>query len=374
MEKCSIIEERYTSEKQDSQALINYSKGKSIFFDNYDFIKENSKFVSGVESDVYMSKDGKYVYKINNGIYYKTWGQFLKRIQAHNIYFPDTYYQIFGFTFKENKLAIILKQPFFYANEAVEIDLIKKDLEQSGFYFNHKYNVTDNNNNVVLRDFHSENILIAKNKSLVYIDPIIEINENSILFENTILTAYKNNIENNVNNHLNILIENVLQTKTIAVSGGAFQFKRQLPDFKIKEILLWLEKNNFYCKLICSTKEEFDRFNQFKLEKKLIHLVILLNTVYNIIAEIKYCDLMISTDSAWLHIAELYEIETIGLFGFNTIGIWDPPHCTPILSNPHYSVDDWELDKYTDKQPLENLDLNLVFEKINEKLNAKVNL
>ena len=47
---------------------------------------------------------------------------------------------------------------------------------------------------------------------------------------------------------------------------------------------------------------------------------------------------MISTDTSWLHIATLYEIKTIGLYGFDNLETWKPPNTIAIKSNPFIHI------------------------------------
>lgn len=175
------IKESYIEPKADDDALIAYARECGKWVENYKDIYGKQAHASGVESEVYLSQNGIDVIKINSGCYHKTWLEFFTRIKTHNRYFPDTAYTIEGYTKREDRLAIILKQPKIDIVRSATIEEVKDDLEKQGFIFKSIYEVLDEENGTVLRDFHAENAVIDKYGDVVYIDPLIQFKENSKL-------------------------------------------------------------------------------------------------------------------------------------------------------------------------------------------------
>lgn len=138
---------------------------------------------SGVEAIVYLGNDGKNVFKINNGVHHPNWLDFFIRLVAHNTYFPETKYVLIGFTCRDGKLAVVLKQPLIEIERGANPNEIKLDLERLGFKFISKNEVVDEYNGVILRDLHIENAVISKNGYVFYIDPLIQFTSDSKFYK-----------------------------------------------------------------------------------------------------------------------------------------------------------------------------------------------
>lgn len=190
------IKEEFIGKKLENDAIIEYAKSNNLWVDDYISIYGNKAHAYGVESDVYLSRDGKSVYKINNGIQHGTWLDFFNRIIAHNIYFPETKYEIVGYTQKDNKLAIILKQDVVEIIEAATDAQLEKDLTESLFIYNSRNNVKDVINGVILRDLHKENVVINNKGDVLYLDPIIQFEHNSLFLKE--LDEYLSTIDSDV--------------------------------------------------------------------------------------------------------------------------------------------------------------------------------
>ena len=145
--------------------------------------------------------------------------------------------------------------------------------------------------------------------------------------------------------------------KTITIFGGASDFNRQLPISKLKEVVNNLLSFNYELNIIASSKVEKEVLeNLFSNLKNCLRIYF--KSIEDITNLIINSDLVISTDSGWLHIASLYNKPTIGLFGFDTTNAFKPPNCTVIfpkkvlLNNLRYKK------KFNKIQPLFNLDTN----------------
>jgi hypothetical protein len=90
------------------------------------FISENnlwrkvdfSHYVSeGAEQKVYL-KDSDHVLKLNDTIYCKSWRDYLLNLLLHNYFFPDTAYNLLGFTKQDEILYAVVEQSFFPITES----------------------------------------------------------------------------------------------------------------------------------------------------------------------------------------------------------------------------------------------------------------
>ncbi len=188
--------------KADAKDIKSFAEENGFFYPSYEDIAKNRKPLKpGVESLVYVDTDGRSVIKINNGIYNETWGDFFNRIAAHNIYFPETQYEFLGFTERDGRLAVIVKQPLVDTQKGATPNEVKADLAKRGLEFKSIYNVTDNQNDVTLRDFHNENAVFDNSGNIAYIDPIIEV-KGDTLFRNYIGVLYAASKAQNTNPEL----------------------------------------------------------------------------------------------------------------------------------------------------------------------------
>lgn len=120
-----------------------------------------------------MAKDGTHVIKVNDGVYYSTWLDFLNSICIHNILFPETSYELIGFVILD-ELYAVLKQNFIISNEDVDLTEIETFLNTNGF---EKVRTLDYyNKEMVIRfeDVHDENV-IKQNGIYFFIDTVFYI-------------------------------------------------------------------------------------------------------------------------------------------------------------------------------------------------------
>lgn len=146
----------------------------------------------GYESDVFLSKDGRYVIKLNClGLLYGKYGieQFIDRLYAHNCLFTNTPYTIIGVTddsyvpleregvdpMAQGRIRLVLEQPYVdNAHEATQrqIDdgLRKMDFRETILY-DGGMGWTDGQ--YVLWDARPTNVLIDEHGELYFIDIVI---------------------------------------------------------------------------------------------------------------------------------------------------------------------------------------------------------
>ena len=149
------------------------------------FANKAKKLKGGYESEVYESKDGKSVIKINNlnflnddDVQYETtrdFNYFIDRLCFHNRLFPKDTYKLIGFSENTNgEFGIVLQQPFVQdaklaTPEQWDTHLTSRQFKKAKLtslqgvvgYLDGEYE---------LSDFKPENVLVDKNGDLRYID------------------------------------------------------------------------------------------------------------------------------------------------------------------------------------------------------------
>lgn len=135
-----------------------------------------SQFLAeGGESKVYLAADGRSVIKTNNASYYATWMEFFNSLALHNLLFPNTAYSITGFTEKEDKLLLVIQQPFVAGGQA-DLEDIEAFLNYNEFKKEKRQDYYNEEFHLKLEDMHDENV-ITKDGVLFFIDTVFFIME-----------------------------------------------------------------------------------------------------------------------------------------------------------------------------------------------------
>jgi hypothetical protein len=80
--------------EQETKRLERLITDRNLWINDIDF----SQYVSeGAEQRVYL-KDSEHVLKLNDAIYYSYWKDYFHNLLLHNFFFPDTAYELLGFT------------------------------------------------------------------------------------------------------------------------------------------------------------------------------------------------------------------------------------------------------------------------------------
>lgn len=62
-------------------------------------LPEASQYLTrGGESEIYLAPDHLHVIKVNDAVYYATWTEYFNSLVIHNLMFPNTAYELLGFT------------------------------------------------------------------------------------------------------------------------------------------------------------------------------------------------------------------------------------------------------------------------------------
>jgi hypothetical protein len=158
------------------KTLEDSAKEHGAWIDNYRYLIGRS-IGSGVESEVYLSKEGNTVIKFNNfSVLWQGYGYrlFLDRLLAHNELFNSVRYTIKGFTNIEGRVHIVLEQPLVEGAQKATLNQIEAHLRSRGFeevirdgfplWTDGEYDVWD---------VTPENVLVDRDGQLLFIDAIV---------------------------------------------------------------------------------------------------------------------------------------------------------------------------------------------------------
>lgn len=140
------------------------ARSKGLWMDFSGINNLGTPFPSGVENDVYLNPHGNVIYKVNNLMTSKMLLSLFERLLLHNAIFPQTSYQLKGFTgFGKGSIYPILRQDFI-PNEReatpIEIDMYMSAIGfqkiANGRYSNGSIEISDLFPRNVLRDFEGD--------------------------------------------------------------------------------------------------------------------------------------------------------------------------------------------------------------------------
>ncbi|WP_454998286.1 putative polyvalent protein kinase domain-containing protein [Capnocytophaga granulosa] len=130
-----------------------------------------SSFISaGAEQRVYLEGE-KDVLKLNDGIYYATWLDYLYNLLLNNYFFPDTAYELLGFYREDKTLYAVVRQSFVKENEPTSLEKVKAYLKNNGFETIRNNDYRNPELGIILEDLHDENVL-TKDGILFFIDTV----------------------------------------------------------------------------------------------------------------------------------------------------------------------------------------------------------
>ena len=153
----------------DNSTAENLAKEKNLWIDFSEVLSLGTPAPSGVENDVYLNKQGNFVYKVNNLMTSLCVSDFLQRIMLHNSIFPQTGYELYGFTgFGNGNVYPILKQNYIFdAEYATPIEI---DTYMSALDFEKVDEATFTNGEIIVSDLHPRNVLKDKDGDLYVVD------------------------------------------------------------------------------------------------------------------------------------------------------------------------------------------------------------
>ncbi len=129
----------------------------------------------GAEQKVYLL-DSTHVLKLNDSIYYPTWRDYFLNLLMHNYLFPDTAYELIGFTKQEEILYAIVEQSYVTFTEPTDLSQVKSFLFHNGFTNTRNNDYFNADLGIILEDLHDENVLTSHG-ILYFIDTVFYLTE-----------------------------------------------------------------------------------------------------------------------------------------------------------------------------------------------------
>lgn len=130
-----------------------------------------TQYVSeGAEQKVYL-KDSDNVLKLNDSIYYTSWRDYFYNLLLHNFFFPDTAYDLIGFTKDQNVLYAVVKQSYVSITNTTDLAKVREFLTLNGFKNIRNNDYYNPDLGIILEDLHDENVL-TRNDVLYFIDTV----------------------------------------------------------------------------------------------------------------------------------------------------------------------------------------------------------
>jgi hypothetical protein len=155
-ETSRISQESELTKEKEAEKLISWINQNRLWFTTHD----ESRFIaSGAEQRVYLHQDERYVYKLNDSIFYQYWADYFHSLLIHNYFFPETSYELIGFHQMEKTLYSVVKQPFIEITEITNVESVKDFLDKNGFQLKKNNDYFSTELGVILEDLHDENVL-----------------------------------------------------------------------------------------------------------------------------------------------------------------------------------------------------------------------
>lgn len=162
----AIIEDEKHFKKQETKNLENYISENNLWI-----VIDLTQYVSeGAEQKVYL-KDAENVLKLNDSIYYNSWKDYLNNLLLHNYFFPDTAYDLIGFTKDNDILYAVVQQAYVSITATTDLKQVKEFLTLNGFENNRNNDYINRELGIILEDLHDENVL-TRNEVLYFIDTV----------------------------------------------------------------------------------------------------------------------------------------------------------------------------------------------------------
>ena len=162
-----VVKNQKHFKKQETEVLKDFITKNNLWVADIDITNYVSE---GAEQKVYLN-DSKNVIKLNDGIFYTSWEDYLNNLLLHNFFFPDTAYDLIGFWEDHKHVYAVVKQPFVKATTKTKLQAVKDFLTQNGFRNSKDNDYYHPELGIILEDLHDENVL-TKDGVLHFIDTV----------------------------------------------------------------------------------------------------------------------------------------------------------------------------------------------------------
>ena len=153
--------------RQETEILKQFIKNQNLWIKDinlYNYVSE------GAEQKVYL-KDNRSVIKLNDAIYYLSWGDYFINLLLNNYFFPYTAYNLLGFFENKNVVYAVVEQSFVNATEPTNLTSVEKFMNVNGFQKIRTNDYFNADLGIILEDLHDENVL-TRNGILYFIDTV----------------------------------------------------------------------------------------------------------------------------------------------------------------------------------------------------------
>ena len=151
------IEKAKRGKEQETKALIYLIDSNNLWY--HEKIDPQTKIGEGAEQKVYYKHETGTVLKANDAIFYTSWLDYLNNLKVHNYFFKNTAYQLLGFQIMDSLLYAIVEQPHVIASASVNLEEVKRFLENNGFINIRNNDFINKELGIILEDLHDENVL-----------------------------------------------------------------------------------------------------------------------------------------------------------------------------------------------------------------------
>lgn len=146
----------------------SYAKENNIWISISDVFNLGIQGPSGNENDTYFSHDG-YVYKVNNLMNSGDIVSLFERLSLHNLLFPETSYELVGFTgFEGRNIYPIIRQRAICNPNNASLNDINEYMHNLGFERKGRYCFS--NGNILISDLRPRNVLKDNDGDIYIID------------------------------------------------------------------------------------------------------------------------------------------------------------------------------------------------------------
>jgi putative ubiquitin-RnfH superfamily antitoxin RatB of RatAB toxin-antitoxin module len=165
------IKDNEFNKSEETKKLIEYVNANHLWSCDINF----GLFISaGAEQRVFI-KNTRQVLKLNDGIYYASWVDYLNNLLLNNYFFPDTAYNLVGFYKSDTDiLYALVEQNYIEFTQATDLNQVQEFMQANGFENTRNNDYYHAELGIILEDLHDENVLTAHD-ILYFIDTVFYI-------------------------------------------------------------------------------------------------------------------------------------------------------------------------------------------------------
>lgn len=159
----------FQSKEAETKDLIVYATTHNLW---YDFHQFSVYLDEGAEQKVFLDAEKSQVLKLNDGIFYVNWTQYIESLIVHNLLFPSTAYELVGFVSINSTLHTAVTQRYIKPTEPTNIESVKQLMRNNGFEIKRNNDYLHDELGLIIEDLHEENVL-THDGVLFFIDTVI---------------------------------------------------------------------------------------------------------------------------------------------------------------------------------------------------------